>query len=208
MTDLTTSTNDVPPENSKAAQSPPPRLGLLLALGIGLMVVGAVGVYWWTFAGGEKWVYELGLPSKAAFRGKVSLDGVPLRGGQLIAWPDRAGVPRSVGFIGQNGEFILRIDVGGKFHEEAFVGRHRVSVTQFEQQKGPSPPRLTSPAKYSSPDTSGLVIVVDRDPAKNIAELNLVSDAPPPGDSPTKSESGESDKSSPRSSAKPNADTP
>lgn len=207
MTELTTSTNDVPPANSKTAP-PAPRLGLLLVLAIGLVVVGAGGVYWWTFAGGEQWVQELGLPAKAAFRGKVTLDGAPLRGGQLIAWPERAGVPRPVGFIEQNGEFILRIDIGGKFHEEAFVGRHRVSVTQYEKQQGPSAPRMTTPVKYSSPDTSGLVIVVDRDPAKNMVELNLVSDTPQSGDSPPKSESGESDKSSPRSSATSHADTP
>lgn len=207
MTDLTSSANDAPRAESKPAEAPP-RLGLLLALAIGLVVVGAGGVYWWTFAGGEKWVHDLGMPSKAAYRGKVTLDGAPLRGGQLTAWHDRAGVPQSVGFIQQNGEFILRIDVGGKFHEEAFVGRHRVSITQFEQQKGPSPPRMTSPAKYSSPDTSGLVITVDRDPAKNVVELNLVSDTPQPGDSTPKTESGESDKPSPRSPAKPNADTP
>ena len=193
MTELTTSTNDVPPADSKAGQSPP-RLGLLLVLAVGLLVVGAGGIYWWTFAGGEKWVQALGLPSKVAFRGKVTLDGAPLRGGQLTAWPDRAGVPRSVGFIEQDGEFILRIDIDGVFHEEAFVGRHRVSVTQYEKQQGPSAPKMTTPAKYSSPDTSGLVIVVDRDPAKNTVELNLVSDAPRPGDSPPKSGSGESEK--------------
>ena len=193
MTELKSSTNDLPVVKSKTSQSTP-RLGLLLALAMGLIVVGVGGVYWWTFAGGEKWVQELGLPSKAAFRGKVTLDGAPLRGGQLTAWPDQAGVPRSVGFIEQDGEFILRIDVGGAFHEEAFVGRHRVSVTQFEKQQGPSAPKMTTPAKYSSPDTSGLVIVIDRDPAKNVVELKLVSDAPRPGDSTPKSETGEADK--------------
>jgi hypothetical protein len=169
-----------------------PRLGVLLTLTVGLVIIGVGGVYWWTFAGGEKWFQEFRLPPKAAFRGTVTLDGKPLQGGQLTAWPDQAGVPRAVGFIEQNGEFILRIDVGGAFREEAFVGRHRVSVTQFEKQQGPSPPRMTSPVKYSSPDTSGLVIVVDRDPAKNVAELNLVSESPAPGDSKTKTESGES----------------
>jgi hypothetical protein len=178
MTELTSSTNDDRSADSKPRSSPP-RIGMLLGLAVGLSLVGAGGVYWWTFAGGEQWAQELWMPAKAAFRGKVTLDGEPLRGGQLTAWPDRAGVPKSLGFIEQNGEFLLRIDVGGKFLEEAFVGRYRVSVTQFEKQQGPSPPKMTTPAKYSSPDTSGLVIVVDRDPAKNIVELNLLSDAPP-----------------------------
>lgn len=182
MTDLTTSTNGDHPADSKTGQSPP-RLGLLLGLALGLMVVGAGGVYWWTFAGGEKWFHALLLPSKAAFRGTITLDGAPLRGGQLIAWPDRAGVPQAVGFIGQEGEFLLRTDIDGVFHEEAFVGRHRVSIAQYALQRGPSAPQLTSPAKYSSPDSSGLVIVVDRDPAKNSVVLNLLS-AKPDADAP------------------------
>lgn len=168
---------ELPPSTSTSGRSPA-RWGRLLVLVVGLVVVGAGGVYWWTFAGGEQWFHALRLPSKAAFRGKITLDGEPLRGGQLIAWPDRAGVPRAVGFIGQEGEFILRIDAGGKFQEEAFVGRHRVSITQYAKQSGASPPQLSSPVKYSSPDTSGLLIVVDRDPAKNNVVLNLLSDAP------------------------------
>lgn len=208
MTELTTSTTGEPPTVSKNAPSPS-RWGRLLGLAVGLVIVGAGGVYWWTFAGGEKWFHALLLPSKAAFRGTVTLDGAPLRGGQLTAWPEREGVPRSVGFIGQDGEFILRVDIGGAFQEEAFVGRHRVSVVQFAQQQGPSAPRMTTPAKYSSPDTSGLTIEVDRDPAKNNVVLNLLSDAAPPDGSPAeKPESDESGKSSPRSPAKPNAVTP
>lgn len=207
MTEETASTNGEPPAVPTKAP-PPSRWGFLLGLAVGLVAVVAGGVYWWTFAGGEKWFHARLLPAKAAFRGTVTLDGVPLRGGQLTAWPDRKGVPRSVGFIGQDGEFILRVDIGGAFQEEAFVGRHRVSVIQFEQQRGPSAPRMTTPAKYSSPDTSGLTIMVDGDPAKNVVVLKLLSDAPPPGDSRQNSESGESDQPSPRSPAKPNADTP
>ncbi len=151
--------------------------GRLLLIVLCLTGVGAGGVYWWTFGGGEKWWHALLLPAQAEFRGRVTLDGEPLRGGQLPTWPDRGGVPRSVGFIGQDGEFILRTDIAGKFIERAFVGRHRVSVLQYAQQVGPSAPRLTSPAKYTSPDTSGLVMTVDRDPSKNVALLELLSDS-------------------------------
>lgn len=182
-------------------------LRLLLLAAVGLLGVGAGGVYWWTFSGGEKWWYSVWLPAKAEFRGKVTLDGHPLRGGQLTTWPDHRGVPRSVGFIGQDGEFALNTDIDGNYIEQAFVGRHRISIAQFALQAGASAPRLTSPAKYSSPDTSGLTLTVDRDSSKNFAVFALISDSPksndppasaegtlPPG-SPAKSEAGTRDDS-------------
>ena len=176
-------------------------LPLLLLIVVGLLGIGAGGVYWWTFGGGEKWWQNAWLPAKAAFRGKVTLDGNPLRGGQLTTWPDRLGVPRSVGFIGQDGEFVLNTDIDGNYIEQAFVGRHRISIAQFALQAGASAPRMTSPAKYSNPDTSGLFLVVDRDPSKNFAEFALVSDSQKSNEPAASAE----DKSSPGDSTKPEA---
>lgn len=150
------------------------RLALVVGCLLGLAVV---GVFWWTFGGGEQQWHQFLLPPRAAFQGKVTLDGQPLRGGQLVTWPERRGVPKSVGFIGPDGEFLLRTDLSGNYVEEAFVGRHRVSIAQHEQQQGASAPRLLSPAKYASPDTSGLTITVDRDPAKNHVILALTSES-------------------------------
>lgn len=152
-------------------------LSLLILLTGGLLGGGAGGVYWWTFGGGEKWWHSAWLPAKAEFRGIVTLDGVPLRGGQLTTWPDGNGVPRSLGFIDQDGKFALHTAIDGVYIEQAFVGRHRISIAQFAQQVGASAPQMTSPAKYSSPDTSGLVLIVDRDASKNYAEFSLKSDA-------------------------------
>jgi len=149
--------------------------GRLWLIAVCLMGVSAGGVYWWTFAEGEKWWHTILLPAKAAFRGTITLDGAPLRGGQLTTWPERAGVPKSVGFIGQDGEFILETDIDGNYFQYAFVGRHRVSIEQYAMQVGPSPPVMTSPAKYASPATSGLAITVDRDASKNIAHFELHS---------------------------------
>ena len=150
--------------------------GRLVAITLSLAAVGSGGVYWWAFEGGEKWWQNFLLPARAAFQGKVTLDGVPLRGGQLTTWPDRVGVPRSAGFINQEGEFILQTDINGTYVDIAFEGHHRISVAQFAQQVGPSAPRMTSPAKYADPATSGLQITVHRDPAKNHAVFDLVSD--------------------------------
>lgn len=174
-------------------------LGRLLSFVVCLICVGAGGVYWWTFGGGEKWWHNAWLPVKVEFRGKVTLDGKPLRGGQLLTWPDRRGVPRSMGIIGQDGEFQLLTDIDGRFVEQAFAGRHRVSVLQFAPQVGATAPRLTSPAKYSSPDTSGLEVTVDRDPAKNFAVVALISDSPKSNDQPLSGETQPPDLPTPNS---------
>lgn len=177
MNEPITSSNSAEPIVSTTSQS---RGSLFRLVFIVLCVLGAGsgGVYWWTFGEGEKWWRNAWRPAMAEFHGKVTLDGKPLRGGQLTTWPDQRGVPRSVGFIGQDGEFLLRTDIDGKFVEQAFVGRHRISVTQFAQQVGPSAPQLTSPAKYSSPDTSGLSVTIVRDQSQNHANMELVSDSP------------------------------
>ena len=146
----------------------------LLVITLCLVCAGFGGVYWWAFAGGENWWHSALGPSKAAFRGKVTLDGEPLRGAELVTWPDRAGVRQSVGFIDQDGEFILRTDIAGNYIDQTFVGRYRVSIVQFAMQVGASPPRMTSPAKYADPETSGLTITVDRDSSKNYALFELL----------------------------------
>lgn len=196
-----------PPENSNeptgtAACRPRVSLSRLLPVAVCLIGVGVGGVFWWTFGDGEQWWLDAWLPAKAEFRGKVMLDGEPLRGGQLTTWPDRRGVPRSLGFIGQDGEFALHTAIDGKYIEQAFVGRHRISIAQFAQQVGATAPKLTSPAKYTSPDTSGLVLLVDRDSSKNFAVFELVSDSPKSNDPPSNSDAERSSDSS----GKPDAD--
>ncbi len=176
MNEPATSSNGGETSGLTTRQSKAP-WGRLLLIGLCLMGLGAGGVYWWTFEGGEKWWRTVLLPAKAAFRGKITLDGVPLRGGQLMAWPERAGVPRSVGFIGQDGEFLLQTDIDGNYFEYAFVGRHRVTIAQFAMQVGASPPVMTSPAKYANAATSGLSITVDRDASKNNILIELHSDS-------------------------------
>ena len=183
MTEPNTSTN-----TGKPPGRPHASFGRLLLIAVTLLVVGIGGASWWTFGDGEKWWGNVWLPAKVEFRGKVTLDGQPLRGGQLMTWPDQRGVRQSVGFIGDDGEFTLRTDIDGDFIEQAFVGRHRISVLQFAPQVGATAPKLTSPVKYSSPDSSGLAITVDRDPAKNNALLELTSDAAKDNNQPSKTE--------------------
>ncbi len=175
MSGLATS-EDSPKTSGSAAGGAKTPWCRLLMIALCLAVIGSGGVYWWAFEGGEKWWHSVLLPAKATFRGKVTLDGEPLRGGQLMALPVRAGVPQSAGFIGQDGDFILRTDIDGNYVDHAFVGRYRVTVTQFAMQAGASPPRMTSPAKYASISTSGLSITVDRDASKNEALIELHSD--------------------------------
>ncbi len=183
MNERTTSAN-----SGKPIGRPRASLRRLLLIAVMLLVAGIGGVSWWTFGGGEKWWHSVWLPAKVEFRGKVTLNGQPLRGGQLMTWPDRRGVRQSVGFIDQEGEFILRTDIDGDYVEQAFVGRHRISVLQFAPQVGATAPKLTSPVKYTSPDTSGLAITVDRDPSKNDALLELTSKSAKDNDQPSKTE--------------------
>ena len=101
--------------NSSATSRPRASVGRLVSITVCLLVVGGLGICWWTFGEGEKWWHKAWLPAKVEFRGKVTLNGEPLRGGQLLTWPDQRGVPRSVGFIDETGEFVLRTDIDGDF---------------------------------------------------------------------------------------------
>lgn len=100
---------------------------------------------------------------RAPVRGRVLLDGQPLRFGSVTFQPE-GGQPAS-GVIQADGTFVLDTPGAGR---GATVGRNQVRVACYEAQDPAAKPgqfgeglgRLLIPARYSSYDTSELVITV------------------------------------------------
>jgi hypothetical protein len=101
-----------------------------------------------------------GNPAVAPVRGKVLLDGQPLRTGMVNTLP-KAG-RGSHGEIQSDGSFQLH--TFGR-NDGAMIGPHKVSVAVFDT-KGPRSPenpygKLLVPQRYTNPETSELTIDVD-----------------------------------------------
>ncbi len=116
-----------------------------------------------------------GRPQLAPVTGQVLLDGKPLTFGGVMFQPDK-GQP-ATGVIGADGKFQLSTFDPG---DGAAVGRNRVRVTCYEGQKAAAENpdaemalgRLLIPTKYTSIDTSGIVVEVDSSGKEVTIELS------------------------------------
>ncbi len=112
----------------------------------------------------------------APVRGRVLLDGQPLEGAAVMFHPVGGGVP-STGVTGSNGEFEMATAQA----KGASLGKNDVSVVKQvnaasnrkTEESEIVPMKLLTPAKYASPQTSGLSIDVKRS-MENV-ELQLIT---------------------------------
>lgn len=111
-------------------------------------------------------------PTMAPVRGKVLLDGQPLKFGHVLTQP-KAGRGAN-GEIQPDGSFELS---SGR-EPGALVGAHQVAVVAYEQTGSSSPeaPRgkLLTPQRYASAENSGLTIEVTS--GDNTPTIELTSD--------------------------------
>lgn len=110
-------------------------------------------------------------PEVAPVRGKVLLDGEPLKVGSVVTLPDAGRGSRGV--IGPDGTFELTTYAKG---DGARIGPHKVGVTAYEGGgKGPEAElgTLLVPQHYTNPATSGLSIEVTASgPNEPVLELS------------------------------------
>lgn len=116
----------------------------------------------------------------APVSGVVRLDGNPVTSGRVTFWPESGR--NASGAIHSDGTFVLGTYDDG---DGASVGLHRIAITGVGQG-APQRPNFDTdataqrpkpgdfPAKYTSPEASGLSYEVKAD-AENHVELNLKS---------------------------------
>jgi hypothetical protein len=110
-------------------------------------------------------------PEVAPVKGKVLIDGQPLKKGNVITLPSAGRGARGV--IASDGTFELTTYVKG---DGARIGMHKVGVVAYEGGgKGPEAElgKLLVPQRYISTGTSGLTIEVTADgPNEPVLELS------------------------------------
>jgi hypothetical protein len=90
--------------------------------------------------------------------GTVTFKGKPLESGQIQLLPEKDG-PASVGLI-ENGKFILGTQAVGN---GAPPGKYRVTIFSYKEipnKFGSSTSKSVIPDRYTTPDTSGLVVEI------------------------------------------------
>ena len=118
-----------------------------------------------------------GQPAVAPVSGVVRLNGKPLASGQVTFWPNSGR--SAAGFITADGSFRLTTFRDG---DGAPVGENRVTITEAtaaasgppdvdRDQPNRAAERSPIPAKYASPESSGLTFEVKR--GQNTAEFDL-----------------------------------
>jgi hypothetical protein len=115
----------------------------------------------------------------AAVEGTVTYQGKPLDRGRVVFFPTGGTPgPTAVGTIGPDGTFrVLTLGRDG-----ASLGRHRVTVHLCEQltdeqarQREGIPLKSLIPERYANPDTSGLLIDVQK--GENVYRIELLGPA-------------------------------
>ncbi len=116
-------------------------------------------------------------PVLVPVEGKVTLDGEPIVGASVLFQPPDGGRPAVATTDGQ-GQFRLAEEAG------AHVGVNRVAITKEipsensvpneEDEEGSSDFELATPAKYASPQLSGLT--VDVQPGMTPVSLEMSSE--------------------------------
>ncbi|MEO1991744.1 MAG: carboxypeptidase-like regulatory domain-containing protein [Pirellulales bacterium] len=116
-------------------------------------------------------------PVLVSVEGTVTLDGKPIGGASVLFQPPAGGRP-AVAQTDSQGQFKLAKETG------AHVGINRVAITKEispekpvsneEDEEGSSDFELATPAKYASPQLSGLT--VDVQPGMKPVSLEMSSD--------------------------------
>lgn len=96
-----------------------------------------------------------GRPKRVPIAGTVLIDGQPLKGGQIRIFPDTARSAQSM--IDSEGHFELFTFETG---DGAVLGEHRVEIKSAENVPGGV--KWLVPKKYTSFETSGITIKVDK----------------------------------------------
>lgn len=174
--------SDSTSESSSGSQ-PVPQAGFsLVRLAVTLLVVvgvGGGGFAWYLFGGGEKLLGGLFTPAIVEGHGTLMWNGEAVPGATISTSSDHSGLRGSIALVQDDGTFKFMTDVDGNYIDGLYVGEQRLTVKAYALQIGPSSPQLLTPEKYTSFSTSGLVIQVDSDPAKNVFNLVLEGPAPP-----------------------------
>jgi hypothetical protein len=159
------------PSEAGRSTSGGPRIALLAAPLVMLFV--AAIVFFGVFDGPE-WLSSLIRPSLVHTEVRVTFRGEPLPEAVLITRPSKKGLRGALGMpTGEVGRYVLHTDLDGQYQEGAYPGRHKVTVARYGLSAGPSPPPLLTPQKYSSLDSTDLIIEISRDPQLNRFELTL-----------------------------------
>jgi hypothetical protein len=90
-------------------------------------------------------------------KGTVIYKGKPLEKGQIQLIPDNG--PAAVGLI-ENGNFVVGTNADG---DGAPPGKYRVTVASYKENKnrfGETVTKAVLPARFASPDTSGIVVEI------------------------------------------------
>lgn len=148
-----------------------------LLVAMPLVVVILAGAGWWTLWDGEHWLREQVRPRLVPVTGTVAFGGELLKSGQVTTKLMNRNQQGAIAFI-EGGKFALMTDVDGRYVEGAYVGRHKVTVADYEPQRGPSPPPLLTPDEYAAFGTTPLEIDVSRSPDKNVFAFTLKGEPP------------------------------
>jgi hypothetical protein len=111
----------------------------------------------------------------AEVSGRVTLDGNPVGPGVVVFAPTNGNANPPEGAILPDGSYFLKTsrDIGLR------PGKYRVAVSVYESQnlqpgeRGTAPPKLVTPEKYASHETSGLEFDVAS--GDNAIDIKLVS---------------------------------
>jgi Ca2+-binding EF-hand superfamily protein len=146
---------------------------LLVVIPVGLLIVIAAA-FFGVFDGAE-WVRGLMQPPLVCADVRVTYRGQPLANATVMTEPT-ADLPGAIGMPGEEpGLYVLRTDLQGHYNDGAYAGEHKVTVAAHKVTAAPAAPLLT-PTKYSTLDTTDLVITVSRSPESNHFVLELEDD--------------------------------
>ncbi|MBM4000472.1 MAG: hypothetical protein FJ297_13200 [Planctomycetes bacterium] len=161
-------------------ESPSFRLARVLLLVVPLVVLVVGGYAFLTVFGGMERIAAWTRPPHVPVKGRVSWNGKPVKGAQVMTRPSKSNLRGSIGATDADGAFELLLDVGGRYEDGAYVGDHAVTVALYGPHPPATPPPLLSPAEYAGFDTTPLHFEVSRDAEKNKWKIAIEGEAPPP----------------------------
>lgn len=191
--------NKNPPEETSSGVKTT-SLGRLAAWAVLAFILFAVAIVCFGFFDGVGWLRSLTAAPLAPAEGTITIGTEPLTFGHLLTKPVSGYGRGSMGVVETDGRFVLRTDIEGSFVNGAEVGTHKVVV--HAQQGGVALGAAAAPSliasKFSSFETTPLVIEVTRDPTKNKYSLVVEKNAGNEQESPTSNDQ--------KSSAAPSSD--
>lgn len=140
---------------------------LIFACAAGLAAAG------WAFG----WKDQLQLiagPKLVEVTGTVEYKGKPVTIGYVATEPIDTNLMGAIGPLDKEGRFTLMTDVGGRYEQGAYFGKHKFLVMSVFSS-GPSATALV-PVRYTEVEQTPLTIDVSSDPKKNQLEFKLVGE--------------------------------